>query len=230
MTRLESKISPSLAASQSVVGIDVGGSRKGFHAVAISGGDYASHLSTKDVDELAYWCHDIVRARVIAVDAPCRWSRDGRARPAERQLMAKRIWCFSTPTRQQALVHPRNHFGWMLQGEILFKALESTHTLCGTLADVDEKPICLETFPHAISWHLSHGHATGSRKRRQREELLKSAGIDTTHLTNIDLIDAALCAYVAYLVATGADCVSYGEPETGLIVVPGSGRSGVRDA
>ena len=220
MPHIASTITSTAAASPSVVGIDVGGSRKGFHAVAISGGDYASHLATKDVEELAHWCLNVVRARGIAVDAPCRWSKDGRARPAERQLMAKRIWCFSTPTRQQALVHPRNHYGWMLQGEALFKALESNYTLCGALAAVDEKPFCLETFPHAISWHLSQGHATASHKRRQREELLKRAGVDTTHLTNIDLIDAALCAHVAYLVAVGSACVTYGEVETGLIIVP----------
>jgi predicted RNase H-like nuclease len=54
----------------------------------------------------------------------------------------------------------------------------------------------------------------------QRKELLQRAGIDTTHLTNIDLIDAALCTYVAYLVAVGAACASYGEAATGLIIVP----------
>jgi predicted nuclease with RNAse H fold len=220
MPHITSTITSSVTASPSVVGIDVGGSRKGFHAVLICGGDYVSNLATKDVEELAHWCLTVVRARVIAVDAPCRWSKDGRARPAERQLMAKRIWCFSTPTRQQALAHPRNHYGWMLQGEALFKALESTYNLSGALAAVEGQPICLETFPHAIAWHLSQGHATASHKRRQREELLKRAGIDTTHLTNIDLIDAALCAHVAYLVAVGAACVSYGEADTGLIIVP----------
>ena len=220
MHRIASKISPSVAAPQRVVGIDVGGPRKGFHAVAISGGDYASHLATKDVEKLVHWCLVDVGAQVIAVDAPCRWSQDGRARPAERQLMAKRIWCFSTPTRQQALAHPRNHYGWMLQGEALFKALESNYTLCSALPVVDDKPYCFETFPHAIAWHLTQGHATASRKRQQREELLQHAGIDTTNLTNIDLIDAALCAYVAYLVAVGAPCASYGETATGLIIVP----------
>jgi len=34
------------------VGIDVGGERKGFHAVAITGGDYANHLATKNVQQL----------------------------------------------------------------------------------------------------------------------------------------------------------------------------------
>ena len=220
MSHIASELSSSATASKTVVGIDVGGTRKGFHAVALNGGDYAGNFATNDVQKLAHWCGAVIGARVIAVDAPCRWSQDGRARPAERQLMAKRIWCFSTPTRQQALAHPRNHFGWMLQGEALFKALESNYTLCSALPVVDDKLYCLETFPHAITWHLSQGHATASRKRVQRKELLQRAGIDTTHLTNIDLIDAALCTYVAYLVAVGAACASYGEAATGLIIVP----------
>lgn len=204
------------------VGIDVGGARKGFHAVAITGGDYSSHLATKDVEALAHWCRATVWARVIAVDAPCRWSKDGRARPAERQLMKKGIWCFSTPTRQMALAHPQGHFSWMLQGEALFQALETTHTLCRELPMADGANHCIETFPHAIAWHLSQGRVTASHKREQREQILKRSGIDTKRLTNIDLVDAALCALVAYLTTTGAACVGYGEPDTGLIIVPAS--------
>lgn len=202
------------------VGIDVGGARKGFHAVAITGGDYSSHLATKDVEALAHWCRATVRARVIAVDAPCRWSKDGRARPAECQLMKKGIWCFSTPRRQMALAHPQGHFSWMLQGEALFQALEPTHNLCRKLPLADGTNNCFEAFPHAIAWHLSQRRATASRKREQREQILKRSGIDTHRLTNIDLVDAGLCALAAYLAATRAACVSYGEPDTGLIIVP----------
>jgi glycyl-tRNA synthetase beta subunit len=36
----------------------------------------------------------------------------------------------------------------------------------------------------------------------------------------IDLIDAALCALTAHRVASGAACLAFGEPDTGLIVVP----------
>ena len=208
------------AALITAVGIDVGGARKGFHAVAITGGHYASHMATKDVEELVHWCRATMRARVIAIDAPCRWSKDGRARPAERQLMKKRIWCFSTPTRQMAIDHSRNHFGWMLRGEALFQALEPTHNLCRELPMADGTNRCFETFPHAIAWHLSPELVAASRKREQRKQLLQSSRIDTKRLTNIDLVDAALCALVAYRAATGAACVSYGEPDTGLIIVP----------
>jgi hypothetical protein len=39
-----------------VIGIDVGGSRKGFHAVALTGGSYADRLATAEVRELVHWC------------------------------------------------------------------------------------------------------------------------------------------------------------------------------
>jgi predicted nuclease with RNAse H fold len=81
-------------------------------------------------------------------------------------------------------------------------------------------PGCFETFPHAITWHLRGGQAQAAQKRLQRQELLEQAGLDLTPLTNIDLIDAALCALTAHVVAIGGECVSYGEPESGLIVVP----------
>ncbi len=206
------------------VGIDVGGERKGFHAVALTGGSYSSHLSTKSVPELARWCRETVRARVIAVDAPCRWSEDGHPRPAERELMEKRIWCFSTPTRKQAVEHRTNYFGWMLRGEELFRALEDEFPLCRKLRATNRK-CCFETFPHAITWHLRGGDANASKKREQRRALLEQAGIDLTELTNIDLVDAALCALTAYHAASGEECVSFGEPDTGLIIVPAQPKS-----
>jgi predicted RNase H-like nuclease len=44
-------------------------------------------------------------------------------------------------------------------------------------------------------------------------------------LTNIDLMDAALCALTAYHAASGQECVSFGEPNTGLIIVPAVPKS-----
>ena len=37
---------------RTVIGIDVGGDRKGFHAVALTGGKYADHCTTSCIDEL----------------------------------------------------------------------------------------------------------------------------------------------------------------------------------
>lgn len=214
-TKPNSRNKPQITA----VGVDVGGTRKGFHAVAISNGVISGHLATKDVHDLSRWCREEMRVRVIAVDAPCCWSKDGRSRPAERELMKKGIWCFSTPTREQAVGHPRNYFGWMLRGEALFQAIADCYPLCSKWP-VAGRQYSFETFPHAIAWHLRGGNADASQKRKQRRTLLAQAGIDHTALTNIDLIDAALCALTAYRAATGGKCVSYGEADTGLIIVP----------
>jgi len=210
-----------------VVGIDVGGSRKGFHAVAFTGGAYAGQLATADAQEMAHWCRSVVGASVIAIDAPCRWSTDGRPRPCERELMGRGIRCFASPTRQRAVEHPTNYFGWMLQGEALYQALENgapevSYPLVRSLPHGG--PGCFETFPHAITWHLRGGQAQAAHKRSQRRELLQQAGIDLSAITSIDLIDAALCAFTAHHAATGGECVPYGEPQTGLIVVPRHGH------
>ncbi len=210
----------------STVGIDVGGSKKGFHAVALTNGEYSDQLDSNDINALVRWCREM-KAQVIAVDAPCRWSPDGGARPAEIALGQNRIFCFSTPTRETAdkrrHLHLRgkatDHYGWILNGALLFDALESFYPICRALPPAGRQ-CCFETFPHAITWHMRGGHADAKKKRGQRRALLEEAGIDITELTNIDLVDAALCALTAYHVAIGNDCDHFGEPDTGLVIVP----------
>ncbi len=201
-----------------VIGIDVGGSRKGFHAVALTGGAYAARLGTSEVQGLAHWCRSVIGADWIAIDAPCRWSGDGRARPCERELMQRGIFCFASPSREAAVSHPSNYYGWMRQGEALYRQLEASHPLLSGLPA--SGPACFETFPHAITWHLRGGNAVARQKRPQRRALLEQAGIDTAALTSIDWIDAALCALAAHHLASGRPCRAFGETDTGLIVVP----------
>jgi len=217
---------PGRSPPSTVVGIDVGGARKGFHAVALRDGAYAGQLATHDVQELANWCLVTMCASVIAIDAPCRWSSDGRARPCERELMRQGIFCFATPSRETAEKHPSGYFDWMRRGADLYEALEDSHPLLTSLPSPGLR-CCFETFPHAITWHLRGGEAKARQKRPQRTALLTQAGISTAPHTNIDLIDAALCALTAHRVASGAVCLTFGEPDTGLIVVPErSGPSG----
>ncbi len=123
------------------------------------------------------------------------------------------------PHRVLSVEHRTNYFGWMLRGEELFRALEDEFPLCRKLRATNRK-CCFETFPHAITWHLRGGIADASQKRNQRRELLAQSGIDLAELTNIDLVDAALCALTAYHAASGQECASFGEPNTGLIIVP----------
>ena len=71
-----------------VVGIDVGGPRKGYHVVGVSGRTPVLFKSS-DPAEIAHWCEDF-GALAIAVDAPCRWSLSGRSRACELKLKALR--------------------------------------------------------------------------------------------------------------------------------------------
>jgi predicted nuclease with RNAse H fold len=79
-----------------VVGIDVGGARKGFHAVALCEGTVVERLATTDEVALAAWCRE-VGAELVAVDAPCHWRSGAEARAAERELMGDGISCFVSP-------------------------------------------------------------------------------------------------------------------------------------
>lgn len=207
------------------VGIDVGGVEKGFHAVALKNGKYLDHWpkmndprnGCEQIYPLVKWCkmHD---AQMIAIDAPCRWSNDGRSRPAERQLQNEGIWSFSTPTPLRAK-EPQGHYGWMLQGAKLYQALETTYPLITEVPQPGTR-CCFETYPHAITWYLRGGNANATEKRSQRRALLKQAGVDLTKLTNIDLIDAGLCAFTAHQAATGRNLKAFGDNDTGRIFVP----------
>lgn len=211
-----------------VIGIDVGGTDKGLHAVALQGGKYLDRASFKTggddktepppAERLAAWCqrHE---ALMIAVDAPCRWSTNGRGRPAELEMAQEKIFCFATPQREKAENHPTDLFGWMLEGEKVYQALAPTHPLA-TAVPQPRQQCCFETYPHAITWHLRGGNAQAPQKRQQRRELLAKAGIDLTKLTNIDLVDAALCALTAHHAAMGWSLCEYGDAETGVIIVP----------
>jgi predicted RNase H-like nuclease len=105
----------------------------------------------------------------------------------------------------------------MLAGEELYEALSKTHRLFE--GQVDRTPIVFETFPHAIECSLSGKVVSAKKKRKVRPSLLISSGVECDRLTNIDLIDAALCALTAHRVADDR-WRGYGDKETGLIVVP----------
>jgi predicted nuclease with RNAse H fold len=209
-----------MSSSIIVAGVDVGGSRKGFHCVALRDGAYLDQFASLHAAKIAAWC-DRIGVRFIGVDAPCRWSATGRARPAERELMAEKIWCFSTPSRRTAETHPKDHFRWMLNGAELFEHLENTHALFAGNFGRLTCTICFETFPQAVACALAGTIVPAKQKRTVRRDLLNRAGVDISKLTNIDKVDAALCALAAHHFALGT-FKTYGEAMTGLIVVPRS--------
>lgn len=196
-----------------VAGIDVGGVRKGLHAVALAGGRVIATLKHGDHGEVAAWCRR-VGAVAIGVDAPCRWGTRG-ARAAERALNARGVRIFPTPPYEVALRKP--FFHWMLNGADLYRALAGQYALYEGGSHTGR--YCFETFPHAVACALSGRLLRATDKRRDRRALLAAAGVDVTPLTNIDFLDAAMCAAAAAYVHAGAGA-GYGERDDGLIFLP----------
>jgi predicted nuclease with RNAse H fold len=198
-------------------GIDVGGPRKGFHAVALRGRRIVATFVAADPAALAAWVR-AVGAAVVAVDAPGRWSRTGRARPAERELARRGFTCFATPTEAAARDHPKGWYDWMLAGAALYAALAPTHPLHPERGP-DAGTAC-ETFPHAVAGVLSGGAApAGDDKADGRRRLLRALGVDVAVLPGPDFADAALCALTAQALQRGR-FDACGDEAEGWIVLP----------
>lgn len=198
-----------------VVGIDVGGGKKGFHAVALHDGKFTDKTTNRDPAAIVGWCLDH-KARVVAVDAPCRWSKYGSSRLAERELSKQSIWCFSSPTKERAL--HRDFYKWMLNGEKLYECLESRQypRFDGNRT---AGQICIETFPHAIVCALAGRVVSAKPKATVRRFALQGRGYDISGLPNVDFVDAALCAVTANAFHNGGYQL-YGDRDEGFIVVP----------
>lgn len=198
-----------------VVGVDVGGPEKGFHAVALRNGSILETCTTRDPGELVAWCRKL-NARSVGVDAPCRWSRTGRARPCERALAVEGLHVFATPSRAVGERHP--FYRWMRNGAGLFRLLMPHYRLFDGNFPVAGR-LCCETFPHAVACALAGKILPAGQKRRDRPRLLRRAGFSLVSLTSIDLIDAALCALTARYLLAGT-VSTYGDAGEGFIVVP----------
>jgi predicted nuclease with RNAse H fold len=201
--------------AQTVAGIDVGGTRKGFHAVALRGTRIVATLATCSAGDIVAWCRT-QRASVVGIDAPCRWSRTGRARSCEQQLARLGVSCFATPSRAIGQSHP--FYRWMVNVAELYQRLRPYYRLYDGRSAVI-KPVCFETFPQAIACSLAGRTVSAKRKTLERRRLLEHAGLVTGDLTCIDDLDAALCALAAQLVLAGR-FTAYGDRVEGLILVP----------
>ena len=200
-----------------VVGIDVGGKQKGFHAVSLNDGEFLDKTTNLNPAAIVAWCLD-QKASVIAVDAPCRWSKSGSSRLAERELNKQGIWCFSSPTKQKAL--QRDFYKWILNGERLYECLES-HQFPRFDGERIDGLICIETFPHAIMCAMAGRVVPAKPKVKRRREALQNRGYDISNLSNIDFVDAALCAIAADEFQKN-NYKRYGNREEGFIIVPTS--------
>ncbi len=198
-----------------VVGVDVGGPKKGYHAVALRDGQFLGKLATLDAAAVVVWCRDL-KASVVGIDAPCCWSRTGRARPCERALAVEGLHAFATLSRAAGERNP--FYAWMRNGAKLYDRLTPHYRLLDRRHS-GSRPVCFETFPHAVACALAKKILPAKQKRTDRRRLLSEAGLSTESLTNIDQIDAALCALTARYLLAG-EVNKYGNPEEGFIVVP----------
>lgn len=202
-----------------VVGIDVGGKRKGFHAVALRGNTF---VRTPDPDHdpavIVAWCIE-QKATIVAVDAPCGWSQTGSSRQAERELelFEKKIHCFATPTRERAKNHAKGFYDWMINGEKLYEELWKSYPL---FSGKDQKGrVCIETFPHAVVCVMT-GHVVPAKpKAKSRRAVLQKRKYDISDLPNIDYVDAAICAVAAEEFRIG-NYQKFGNREEGFIIAP----------
>lgn len=207
-----------------VAGIDVGGARKGYHAVALRDGRFLACIASRDATALVDWCVTL-EVMHVGVDAPCRWSSDGRKRASERALAAAGMACFASPSRAAAVAHEAaaaqagksGWYGWMFEGERLYAALTREYPLYST---GDPPPrCCFETFPQAVACALAGKIVSAKDKQRVRRALLADAGVALDGLRSIDLVDAALCALAAQAFALGR-WRGYGDDEDGRVIVP----------
>ena len=198
-----------------VVGIDVGGLGKGFHAVALTNGRFLpKHF--KDAQGLFAWIVEL-KATVVAIDAPCRWAVSGKSRLSERELAmdGEKIQCFKTPERTSALGRP--FYGWVFNGETLYDLLNASHSLFD--GSLQTGAIVLETFPHAVACALAGKVVPARQKGLVRRRVLAEQGFDISPLANIDVVDAALCALTALRFHQGLT-KAFGDAREGFIVVP----------
>jgi predicted RNase H-like nuclease len=155
----------------SVVGIDVGGEREGFHAVALRNRIFGKTTS-RHAAEIVDWCL-ACDAKIVAVDAPCGWSKSTSSREAERDLKLgeERIHCFATPTLAQALAHRKRFYDWVFNGDRLYRELTRHYNLFA--GNRRTGTVCFETFPHAIVCALSGRVVPAKPKVPNRRKVLR---------------------------------------------------------
>jgi len=197
-----------------VLGVDVGGDRKGLDLVVMSEGRTIELTKARaSLADVASVLRDL-RPQVVAIDSPPSWNAGGRSRRTERQLAELGISTFPTPS---AAGGDKPFFGWMKAGIAVF-ALAAEH---GYVLDTTGRRgrRAIEVFPYGSAVVLSGGlKPPGMRTRDWRERVLRAHTVATASLRTLDQVDAALAALTGILVAEGrATFLGDGE---GVIVLP----------
>ncbi|MBS1845357.1 MAG: GNAT family N-acetyltransferase [Actinobacteria bacterium] len=177
-----------------VVGIDVGGRRKGFHGCALRGDDVvAGPLRLPDVASATEWVTALGPA-VVALDSPKTCAPEGESsRAGERDLARAICGIRWTPERSRLAGNP--YYEWVEHGLELYDALFA--------AGIDRDGL-IEVFPTA-AWTVWAGLRAGRPRSEWSANALAGlglGGLPSRHLTQDDR-DAVAAAIVARLHAEG---------------------------
>ena len=123
--------------------------------------------------------------------------------------------CFYTPTR--ALAAKSRFYDWVFNGELLYQKLG----LPIFMGEQSQETCAIETFPHAVQMSLwaEDPNPIGNKRSVRESTLALKENYDTSQLSNIDFIDAALCAVSADYFAHH-QFIAYGCKTEGYIVLP----------
>ena len=192
-------------------GVDVGGRRKGFHAVVVDGRRRLvagpTRLATP-ADVVAWLARHAVA--VVAVDSPCRLAPDGlKSRPDERRFAREVLSLRYTPDRAGLEARPA-YYEWIAHGLELHTALIA--------AGVE----VIECFPTAC-WTIWSGPRGRTSRARWSTRALAARGVrGVPERTGQDERDA---------IAAGLTAVEYHRGRArriGDIVVPAPRRARAR--
>jgi predicted nuclease with RNAse H fold len=165
-------------------GVDVGGSRKGFHVALLDDGLSVSLDRASTVAR----CVELVRAAaVVGIDAPAAWAAHGEgSRADERAFLAARV-CGIRPTPDAATAGARTdrYYEWVERGLELWAALRAA----GVHA--------VECFPTA-SWTRWVGPRGGAGRGAWSRAGLAALGLDGAPPANQDERDAVAAALTAW--------------------------------
>jgi predicted nuclease with RNAse H fold len=184
-------------------GVDVGGSRKGFHVALLDDDLRVALERAATVDS----CVAAVRgAAVVAVDAPAAWAEPGeRSRVCERAFLAARV-CRIRPTPDEAVGTGRTdtYYEWIERGLALWSALQAAGVAT------------VECFPTA-SWTRWTGARRGRNRAAWTRAGLAALGVRGAVPGNQDERDAVAAALTAWQCDRRPETVE----RFGALVVPG---------
>jgi predicted nuclease with RNAse H fold len=185
---------------RTVMGVDVGGRRKGFDVALLDDREVAALIGRLDCEAVVELV-SMHRPALIAVDSPRSCAPEGQStRECERELNTSICGIRWTPDKKRAHADP--YFAWIVEGRALYAAL--------TAADV---PV-IEVFPTAswTRWYDPRGPLT--RAAWTRDGLARLCLTGVPERTNQDQRDAIAAAMTAQQHTRGLT------QEIGEIVVP----------